>query len=242
MFVNLKLRNTTITLGVVYRPPKSNLQLFNEELKVTLDQISKNGDCVLLGDFNLDVTSDSTSVQEFLTTLSSHYLHPKIDQPTRITSKSATVIDNIFTNVFDRNSFSKIIVDDISDHLPIYFSISAGVLNYSSSISSPIRLHTEEGIARFTEEIEGMDWSDILGYCRTLEVSKANQSFIIVYSEVYNCSVEVYNCSVEVYNCSVEVYNRCFPIVPHRTKHYRFKKTLDDSGTLKVMRYKKQTL
>ena len=207
MFVNLKLRNTTITLGVVYRPPKSNLQLFNIEfliklLKVTLDQIRKNGDCVLLGDFNLDVTSDSTSVQEFLTTLSSHCLHPKIDQPTRITSKSATVIDNIFTNVFDRNSFSKIIVDDISDHLPIYFSFSAGVLNYSSSISSPIRLHTEEGIARFTEEIEGMDWSDILGYCRTLEVSKANQSFIIVYSEVYD---------------------RCFPIAPHRTKHYRFK-------------------
>ena len=86
MFVNLKLRNTTITLGVVYRPPKSNLQLFNEELKVTLDQIRKNGDCILLGDFNLDVTSDSTSVQEFLMTLSSHCLHPKIDQPTRITS------------------------------------------------------------------------------------------------------------------------------------------------------------
>ena len=62
MFVSLKLRNTTITLGVVYRPPNSNLQVFNDEVKVSLDHIRKNGDYVLLGDFNLDVSSDSTSV------------------------------------------------------------------------------------------------------------------------------------------------------------------------------------
>ena len=83
-----------------------------------------------------------------------------------------------------------------------------------------ISVHTEEGIARFTEEIEGMDWSETLGYCRTLEVSKGYQSFINVYSEVYN---------------------RCFPIAPHRTKHYRFKKPWMTPGLLKSC-YKKSNL
>ena len=106
------------------------------------------------------------------------------------------------------------------DHLPIYFSFSAGVLNHSSSISSPIRVHAEEGISRFTEEIEVTDWSETLGYCRTLEVSKGYQSFINVYSEAYN---------------------RCFPIAPHCTKHYRFKKPWMTPGLLKSC-YKKNNL
>ena len=41
-------------------------------------------------------------------------------RPTRITKESATIIDNIFTNELQRITSSGIIINDMSDHLPIF--------------------------------------------------------------------------------------------------------------------------
>ena len=45
---------------------------------------------------------------------------PLISNPTRITRKSSTLIDNIFTNDIKHDVNSGIVIEDISDHLPIY--------------------------------------------------------------------------------------------------------------------------
>ena len=41
-------------------------------------------------------------------------------RPTRITKESATIIDNIFTNELQRITSSGIIINDMSNHLPIF--------------------------------------------------------------------------------------------------------------------------
>ena len=43
-----------------------------------------------------------------------------INKPTRITITTSTLIDNIFTNELKTTVVSKIIVEDLSDHLPIF--------------------------------------------------------------------------------------------------------------------------
>ena len=54
----------------------------------------------LLGDFNIDLlkTDDDANIDEFYTIISSNFLVPHITLPTRITSTSRTLIDNIFSN------------------------------------------------------------------------------------------------------------------------------------------------
>lgn len=47
-------------------------------------------------------------------------LYPKIIRPSRITSHSASLIDNIFTNQIDNSTVSGLLVYDISDHLPVF--------------------------------------------------------------------------------------------------------------------------
>ena len=48
-----------------------------------------------------------------------HDLFPVITRPTRITHTSATLIDNIFLDLkLKGQTINKILVDDISDHLP----------------------------------------------------------------------------------------------------------------------------
>ena len=47
-------------------------------------------------------------------------MFPLINKPTHITNHSATLIDNIFSNAFGISHNSGILVDDISDHLPLF--------------------------------------------------------------------------------------------------------------------------
>ena len=44
---------------------------------------------------------------------------PQIKLPTRITTTSATLIDHIYTNNMLHKTASHILLDDISDHLPV---------------------------------------------------------------------------------------------------------------------------
>src|SRR6218665_563896 len=65
---------------------------------------------------NLGLTNQTNN---FLDVLISHHFLPAILQPTRVTTSSATLLDNIFTNVWPKMLSSSIIVTDISDHLPV---------------------------------------------------------------------------------------------------------------------------
>ena len=47
-------------------------------------------------------------------------VYPCINQPTRITTATATLIDNIITNSMSGISRCGIIINDATDHLPIF--------------------------------------------------------------------------------------------------------------------------
>ena len=51
----------------------------------------------------------------------SNTFYPLIRTPTRITHNTASLIDNKnLTNVIDKTSYAGILLDDISDHFPVY--------------------------------------------------------------------------------------------------------------------------
>ena len=83
-------------------------QLSNHELILGMDQ-------------NIDLlkSDEHTNTRKFLDLILDSGLWPVITRPTRITQRSATLIDNIYISKNLQCKFdSAIIVDDISDHLP----------------------------------------------------------------------------------------------------------------------------
>ena len=74
---------------------------------------------VLLGDFNADLLKydHDNEIENFLDATYFKILLPNISSPTRITSTSATMIDNIFTNDYDNAFTSENLVTTLSDHL-----------------------------------------------------------------------------------------------------------------------------
>ena len=61
-----------------------------------------------------------------------HYLLPHILHPTRVTDHSATIIDNIFTNITEFNSKSGNILCEISDHFPQFIIIEKSIADCKS--------------------------------------------------------------------------------------------------------------
>ena len=47
-------------------------------------------------------------------------LFPEITRPSRVTSHCATLIDNIFTNDMENNTERGLLINDISDNLPVF--------------------------------------------------------------------------------------------------------------------------
>ena len=78
--------------------------------------------CVLLGDWNLDIMKHDrhSSTPEFLDIMYSKMFFPLITGPTRITSYTATLLDNIFINRLDSFCASGVLFSDVTDHLPVF--------------------------------------------------------------------------------------------------------------------------
>ena len=109
-------------MGVIYRHPSMDLTDFNcHYLNKLLENISKGQKSVfLLGDFNVHLLNynEHNQTNEFLDSLASNSFIPLILQPTRITSHSNTLTDNIFSNVIDPDIISGNLTTTIDGHLP----------------------------------------------------------------------------------------------------------------------------
>ena len=117
-----------------------------------------------MGDFNIDLvkyTSD-TKTEEFYNLLCSHNFRPLILQPTRVTSNTATLIDNIFINDISCLSTGGNITASISDH---YFQFSHTNIfqNYKNKhIIKYKRDFRNFNKREFEEELTGINWIDAL--------------------------------------------------------------------------------
>ena len=79
----------------------------------------------ICGNFNINQLSYYTSsyAKCFTDSIMSLGCENVIKKPIRITTNSATLIDHIYTNNKKNHITARILIDDISDHLPIFILI-----------------------------------------------------------------------------------------------------------------------
>ena len=120
--VELKTDTNNILLVSGYRPPNSNVRKFLKEYKMLIQSLkqSKNHSIVIDIDHNLDLMKVHQHAQtnEFLEKNLKYNLMPSVSKPTRITTSTATLIDNIFISEKLIGHISpSILINDMSDHL-----------------------------------------------------------------------------------------------------------------------------
>ena len=146
IFIEISQKNAAnIIIGCVYRPPNSDVSLFNVEMLSILNILNKNRKILsfIMGDFNLDLLHCDSHVptNDFLNNIISNSFLPTIRHPTRITESSATLLNNILTNNIRFKMDTAIIYSDISDHLPVVMHINLNVIRSGYVTTCVKRVH-----------------------------------------------------------------------------------------------------
>ena len=159
-------KKSNLIVGCIYRHPCMSIDEFNDIISPVLHRMStENKTIILLGDFNIDLIKCSTdeSSSEFLNLVSSYNLLPYITLPTRITDRSQTLIDDIFSNSMSTNIISGNLTTSISDHLPQFFVYPNFNKNYIPRKHNIYRRFTKNyDKVSFFNDFQNTDWNNIV--------------------------------------------------------------------------------
>ena len=140
-----------------------------------------------MGDFNIDLFKSDQHIpsKEFIETIQSYYFFPQITKPTRVTNNSATLIDNIFTNIHNSNILSGILLTDITDHFPIFHITELNhTIETRPQATVSFRRFTKAEKDKFVEQIRNTDWDSIVNGHD--DVNFATSAFTNTFTETFN--------------------------------------------------------
>jgi len=171
-----------LIIGCIYRHHSPIHTFITDFFSPLLGKISKSKrNFALLGDFNIDLSKYGAhnDTENFYDLISSNGFRPLILQPSRVTSKTATLIDNIFCNNLDCFSKGGNITCSISDHFLQFVSIDIfdrqkknNILKYSRNW----RLFNKN---EFKNDLISTDWSEVI-----TPDTKTNDSFNLFYYKI----------------------------------------------------------
>ena len=119
---------------------------------------------------------------------------PLIFRPTRVTSHSASLIDNIFTNI-NNVKHGDVILMDLSDHFPV-FALFGNTKPTLIKREVTFRKYSNNNMDNFKVKLSEVDWGHLY------EASNTNEAYTI-FSSTFS-----------------DLYNQCFPVKTKSFKHY----------------------
>ena len=215
-------------VGGLYRHPGYNLSEFTQKFESVLSQLSNQKlRCIVAGDINIDLKKfpNHSDTKAYLDCLIVNNFIPIVLMPTRISDRSATLIDHIYyCDPSKHNCVNTVTAGnfwcDITDHLPNFVLLRNNPKNRHKLNNLPfIKLYSPKNIQKFKSNVSNINWDD-LHRCNNL-----NEGYIFFHTQITEC------------------YNKCFPTVRLSRKHARDKlwvtKGIKQSSNHKNKLYKK---
>ena len=127
LFVEIDVNGKKLVCGSIYRSPSVRFKhdVFLNNLKDVLDICSKQyASTIIMGDLNYDLLSlEDIHVGSCVDMFFEYSFFPLINIPTRITETSGNALDHFWTNIVEMPVQCAVILDPVSDHLPIYMNL-----------------------------------------------------------------------------------------------------------------------
>uniref|UniRef100_A0A6Q2ZN45 Reverse transcriptase domain-containing protein n=1 Tax=Esox lucius TaxID=8010 RepID=A0A6Q2ZN45_ESOLU len=162
LFIEINNHDKTFIVGVLYRPPDSALNTFFSKLEDLLHKlINQKKECILLGDYNIDISNEDEAKHDFMNTLHSSSFFPTINRFTRVTSTSKTIIDNIITNIQNIKLITGIVQSDITDHFPIVIFFGSGRLVSPPLTKIKTKIINERSLQHLTANLQVKSWASV---------------------------------------------------------------------------------
>jgi hypothetical protein len=119
--LTIHLTHLHILVLNVYRP-FGDCITFMEDLQILISGLKEkfpHSDIIALGDFNIDLTKQDRISEDLIDGMISAGFLQQVTIPTRITEKTNSLIDHVYTNS-KKKLVSDVLMADISDHQPVF--------------------------------------------------------------------------------------------------------------------------
>ena len=116
------------------------------------------------------------NVSDFLDIIYSTNLVPNITSPTRLTSQSQTLIDNIFSSIINDDCISASLISPISDNHVQFLIITNYTITQNSKKDLYKRNFKHFSSKKFITDLEKVNWDNILNVSEG-NVNKSFQNF-----------------------------------------------------------------
>ncbi|XP_065664776.1 uncharacterized protein LOC136086406 [Hydra vulgaris] len=184
-------KSKNILVSTCYRPPEGDLFKFSNHLKqIFIKNNNEQKKIFCIGDINIDCLQydKHANTKLFFDEMLQHYIFPIINKPTRVTPTSITAIDNILTNsLFDTSLKAGIIKADISDHFPIFFSLTQDIKsNNSCKIKTYKSKINKFAIQQFKDSLSAEEWDKVYHECNLGHTNSAYNNFEKIFLKSYN--------------------------------------------------------
>ena len=178
-------------LGLIYRPPSGKTDHFITRLNNTMTKLSSDfnllqTDVVVLGDFNVNYTLTQNPMRILLnTTMNDHGLRQIIKSSTRVTNRSSSLIDLIFTNIRPALiNGAGVLNVAISDHMPVY------VRKKAKRHKHPKTIITSRRYGSYSKELFGRFLFDNLRWKEFWNINQDPNRLWLVFSDILQHSID----------------------------------------------------
>ena len=196
--IQIEYNTKKFILSSVYRP-NSPIQgmTANEQLTSFIDKFSdlqtqiNNYKCesYIFTDSNIDILrfEQHEQTNEFLNLCLANGFISLITRPTRISRTIATCLDQIYTNSTNVKFESGILLNNISDHLPV-FTITSHPYKKSKDSFIYSRNITDEKIENFNTLLRNIEWENVLNVDHP---QTSFNNFMLNFNEAHNLTFPI---------------------------------------------------
>ena len=162
LFIETVMHDHKAIIGVIYKPPELNTDIFVAHFSDLMGIISKERkQCILMGNIDLIKVDTHNQTKDFVHSLYTNAFYPTISKPTRVTEHSATLLDNIITNITGYCIKSGVLYNDISDHFPVFNLLQINSKNTKKYAYIFRRMNTANNIEKLNTELKNANWDDV---------------------------------------------------------------------------------
>ena len=159
---------------------------------------------------------------------------PLITKPTRVTSRSATIIDNIFSNRNQDIEQSGIIINDIADHFGV-FAIFHQEFGKPKPTFKQFRSFNDENVTKFRYLLQNADFSAVFS---GEDANYAYNTFLKIYQEHFETAFPLKTKRENNKYVKCEPWMTAGLVISSNNKHKLFLSKLKKPSDHNVTKYK----
>jgi len=191
LWIELETQNKKYIVGGIYRHPNQSIEEFQNNLDVTLQKINlRKIPAVIAGDINIDVLKykNNNETLRYVDNLLAQNILPVSLLPTRVTEKTATIIDHIYYTPGKKidpsqKLFTGNILCDITDHYGNYIILYNRGSKVNTEQRPSVRLFTNKSKISFMNDLCKINWNgEVLLH---EDPSEAYNNFHKLFAETY---------------------------------------------------------